>query len=178
MYIFLLCILRVIAARPVHSFSALDLITLFVISELAARPLTGQFPLPQALFLIGALGAVHYVTSYVACTSQWFDRLLRGDPRILIRNGEVFNAALAAERITERDLRALLREHGVERLEEVKLATLEPTGRLSVVKTERARRLQKADLQEVLRHVQRERVGQSAVAQAHARVHAGRGAAL
>lgn len=158
LYLFLLFSLRVIAARPLRSFSPLDLITLFVIGEIAARPLSGQFPLPQALFLIGALGALHYALSYASCTSLLFDRVFRGSPRLLIRNGVVSVKALAAECFTERDLRALLREQGVERLDEVKLASLEPTGRLSVVKTERARPVQKADLENLLGRVQRERL--------------------
>lgn len=157
LYIFLLFSLRVIVTRPLRSYSALDLVTLFVIGEIASRPLCGQFPLPQALFLIVALGTVHYALSYASCVSLWFDRLHRGDPRILIRNGEVCGAALAAERLNERDLRALLREQGVERLDEVRLATLEPTGRLCVIRTEHARPLQKGDLQELLRHVQADR---------------------
>ena len=157
LYLSLLCSLRVAAARPVRSFTPLDLIALVALSELAARPITGQFPLPQALFLIAALSALHYGVAQLSGLSPELQGLLRGTPRIVVRHGEVCTGALKAACLSERDLRALLRGQQIERLDEVKLATLELSGQLSVVRTERARPVQKGDLQEMLGRVGRPR---------------------
>jgi uncharacterized membrane protein YcaP (DUF421 family) len=155
-YLYLLVMLRFGGRRPVASFSSLDLILALAIGEIASRPVRGQAPLAAAIIVIAALTSVHYLASCLSCTSLWLAGLMAGSPRILVRNGEVSPRALAAERIGERDLRAMLRTQNVERLDEVKLATLEPNGHLTVVKTERARPLCRADLQTVLLAVQRE----------------------
>jgi uncharacterized membrane protein YcaP (DUF421 family) len=44
----------------------------------------------------------------------------------------------------------MLRRHEIEHLQEVKLATLEPSGDLSVIKTDQARELRKSDLAPLL----------------------------
>ena len=53
---------------------------------------------------------------------------------------------MAKERMSEDDLMGLLREQTIDDLREVRLATLERTGLLSVIKEEWAEAVQKADL--------------------------------
>jgi hypothetical protein len=52
----------------------------------------------------------------------------------LIRDGKLVPSALRKEMLSEDELDGQLREQGVEKLSEVKLARLEGDGRLSVIK--------------------------------------------
>lgn len=155
-YFSLLALLRFTGKRPPGSYTSLDLVVALVIGELALRPLHGLMSLPTALLLVSGLVGLHYLTSYVSCVSLRLDYLIGGAPRVVVRNGVVSQRALAAERVTERDLRALLRRQGIERLDEVKLAALEPNGVLSIVRTEKARPLRRSDLQQLLTTVRKE----------------------
>ena len=61
------------------------------------------------------------------------DRLLEGEPTLLIRDGQIVNTNLDRELITEDELRAALRRQGVADPSEVEQAMLETSGAISVI---------------------------------------------
>jgi len=61
--------------------------------------------------------------------------LVRPAPLPLVRNGRLQRQNMRKQMITEDDLMAQLREHGVESPEQVKLCFLEGDGQISVLKT-------------------------------------------
>ncbi|USQ95251.1 YetF domain-containing protein [Caulobacter sp. RL271] len=59
--------------------------------------------------------------------------MLKSAPAILVRDGVVDEAALRRHAISQADLAEGLRMEQIERIEEVRLATLEAGGKISVV---------------------------------------------
>jgi uncharacterized membrane protein YcaP (DUF421 family) len=103
------------------------------------------------LLVIAVVAGWHAVNSYLSYRSKRFDRLTGGGPTELVRNGALVRDGMRKERVNEGELWSLLRLQGIEDLRDVKRATLEPDGLLSVIKTDGARELQKRDLDAVLR---------------------------
>jgi uncharacterized membrane protein YcaP (DUF421 family) len=153
-YLFLILILRLVGKRALGNYSPFDLILALVISQIIAAPLLGELPLLPAMALIGALAGLHWLAGWLSWRSQHFEQVLRGTPRILIHNGDLNRRALAAEMMSLEQLARLLREHDVELLSEVKLATFECDGTLTVIKTDEAREIQRGDLSQLLVHLQ------------------------
>jgi uncharacterized membrane protein YcaP (DUF421 family) len=104
----------------------------------------------KALLAIAVVAGWHFVNSWLSTRSTWFDQLTGGMPRVLVRNGAIDRAAMSKEHVNEDELWTMLRRHEIEHLQEVKLATLEPSGDLSVIKTDQARELRKSDLAPLL----------------------------
>ena len=79
-----------------------------------------------------------------------FSSAVQGDELMLIYQGKVLQNHLQSSMITMDELRAAVREHGVEKIEEVDLAVLEVDGNISVMskdyqhKTSRKRKAHKA----------------------------------
>ncbi|MGZ6270087.1 MAG: YetF domain-containing protein [Candidatus Limnocylindrales bacterium] len=65
-------------------------------------------------------------------------RLLEPSPTIVGRDGAWLPDTVEKEGLDETDLAAALREHGLERVEEMKLAVLEEDGSISIVPVEGA----------------------------------------
>jgi uncharacterized membrane protein YcaP (DUF421 family) len=65
--------------------------------------------------------------------SQVVRRILRGEPRALVRDGQILQDALERERMSRNDLLAGLRKQGYASSEDVQLAVLKETGHLSAV---------------------------------------------
>jgi len=105
----------------------------------------------QALVVIGVVGGWHAVNSWLSYRSERFDRLTGGEPTVLVRNGVVDRDGMRRERISDEELWSLLRLQGIDELRDIKEATLEPDGGLSVIKTDDARELQRRDLDRILR---------------------------
>ncbi|HEU4525822.1 MAG TPA: YetF domain-containing protein, partial [Gemmatimonadales bacterium] len=64
----------------------------------------------------------------------------------IVRDGELDRKGLRAERMNPKDVMAELRQGGIDDMREVKLATVENDGRVSVLKQSWAEELQKGDL--------------------------------
>jgi uncharacterized membrane protein YcaP (DUF421 family) len=145
-YFFLLVVVRLLGKRTVGHSTAFDFIVALILGEVVDEPIYGDVPLVQALLVIAVIGGWHAVNAYLSYRSQTFDRLTGGSPTVLIRDGQLDRRAMRRERVNEGDLWSLLRLQQIDALSEVKLATLEPNGGLSVIKTDGARELRKGDL--------------------------------
>ncbi len=153
-YIFILVVVRLMGKRTVGNFSAFDLIVAFIISEVVDEPIYGDVSLLQAFVAIGVVALLHLTNEVLSFQFPAFERLTGGQPRVLIRNGELMRKEMQAEHVSESDLLALLRENGVDDIRDVERGTLELNGMLSVIKTPEAQTLEKRDLYKVRRSSQ------------------------
>jgi uncharacterized membrane protein YcaP (DUF421 family) len=150
-YVFLLVVVRFLGKRAVGSATAFDFMVALILSEVVDEPIYGDVPLIQGLLVIAVIGGWHAVNSYLSYRSERFDRLTGGEPTVLVKNGVMLRDQMRKERMNDEELRSLLRLQGIEDLRDIKEATLEPDGLLSVIKTDDARELQKRDLDDVQR---------------------------
>jgi uncharacterized membrane protein YcaP (DUF421 family) len=147
LYAIMLVVIRLLGKRTVGNFSAFDLLVALMLGEVVDEIIYGDVNFFQGTTAILVIAGAKYLTSYLAYTSDALNKILDGIPRILIRNGNVQNEGLKHELINPKELLAALRLHGISDMREVKLATMEVDGLISVLKEEWAENLQKIDLQ-------------------------------
>ena len=150
-YVFLLVVVRVLGKRAVGGATAFDFMVALILSEVVDEPIYGDVPLVQGMLVIAVVAGWHFVNSYLSSRSRRFDRLTGGGPAILVRNGVMDREAMRREHVNEEELWSLLRLQGIDDLRDVREATLEPDGLLSVLKTDDAKELQKRDLDQAIR---------------------------
>lgn len=149
-YVFLLVVMRLLGKRAVGDATAFDFIVALILGEVVDEPIYGDVPLVQGLLVIAVIAGWHAVNSYLSYRSQRFDRLTGGSPAVLVRNGTMDRDAMRRERINDEELWVMLRLQQIEDLKDVKEATLEPDGQLSVIKTDEARELTRRDAARLL----------------------------
>jgi uncharacterized membrane protein YcaP (DUF421 family) len=152
-YVFVLFIVRLLGKREIGSLGAFDFLVALMIGEVVDEIIFGDVSMAQGFVAISAIAALELANSWASFKSRWFDRLTGGSPAVLIQHGKLDRSAMASERMNEDELMAQLRKEGIEKVSEVKKATLEPDGQLSVIKEEWAKELQKGDLKELRRAV-------------------------
>lgn len=136
-YAFLVVVLRVAGKREVGQLSILELIVLLVVSDAVQNSMVGDnTSLWGGLVAVGTLMVADLTLRNLTDRSRLLKRAVEGEPRLLIRNGRLFDRAMAEEGIDMDELRAALREHGVRRPTDVELAVLETDGTISVVPRE------------------------------------------
>ncbi|MFO1465340.1 MAG: DUF421 domain-containing protein [Steroidobacteraceae bacterium] len=119
-------------AGQTTTFDLIVLITLGVVAQSTAL----QPGLPNAAVFIATVFAWHRGLAVIAARHARLRHLLRGKPRVLVRDGRVLDEALQEEAIGHAELLAGLRKLGFESPEKVRLATLEETGHISAVARE------------------------------------------
>ncbi|MBB4016489.1 uncharacterized membrane protein YcaP (DUF421 family) [Chelatococcus caeni] len=134
-YFVLLIVLRLSGRRSLAQATPFDFVLLLIIAETTQQALLGDdFSMINAILLIITLFTTDVALSYV---KQWSPRaalLMDGAPTVLISRGQPDAEALRRARVSVEDvLEAARQKHGLQRLEEIEFAILEPSGSLSIV---------------------------------------------
>lgn len=88
-------------------------------------------PTPAGGFVLVFL---HRLWGMVSFHWDWFGRLVKGDARVVVQNGNVDRNVLGALHISEKDLLEELHLNGnIDSVEKVQKATLERNGKISIV---------------------------------------------
>jgi uncharacterized membrane protein YcaP (DUF421 family) len=136
-YAFLVIALRIGGKREVGQLSTPDLVVLLIVANGAQNAMVGD-----NTTLVGGIVACITVlvlarlVQIATSRSTAVSKALIGEPRILVRDGEAIRRAMEQEEISGDELMGALREHGVDKIEEVRLAVLEVDGSISVLPTD------------------------------------------
>jgi uncharacterized membrane protein YcaP (DUF421 family) len=84
--------------------------------------------------LIGTIIGWNYVLNWLSFRFPWFRRFALAPPICIIKDGVKQEAALRRELISDEELRAMLHEHEVDDVAQVRRAWLEPDGQLTVLR--------------------------------------------
>ncbi len=101
--------------------------------------MTGSAPLVGTMVAAAVMALLHVGLAHLVARSQPWARVFEGKAVTLIDHGRIDHAKRKSSKISLADLREALREHGIdgeEKAGNVKAMTLEPSGKLSVVKIE------------------------------------------
>lgn len=145
-YLAALLVVRILGKREIGSVGAFDLIVSLIIGESVDEAIYGDVSMLKFFVLIATIAAWHLVNSWATYKSKKLDQLLESQPTVLVEHGKIQEEALASQRINEEELYSQLRLNGFEDLQEVKKATLEPSGHVSVLQEDWAKPVQKRDL--------------------------------
>jgi uncharacterized membrane protein YcaP (DUF421 family) len=145
-YVFLLVVVRLLGKREIGNTSAFDLIVALILGEVVDEIIYGDVTILQGVIAIVVVAIWHLVNSWASFKSEIIDKITGASPTIVVKNGQIQRKNLAKERLNEDELLSELRLMGVEDVKEVKQATLEPNGKISVIQEDWAKPVQRQDL--------------------------------
>ncbi len=132
-YIILLLSMRFLGKRQVGELELSELITTFMLSELAVMPISDpDIPIAYALVPILVLLSIEVVLSFIVSRYAPMRKIFFGAPSILIYKGKVNLKEIKKLRIGITELIAELRQKDIPDIRDVRCAILEENGKLSV----------------------------------------------
>jgi uncharacterized membrane protein YcaP (DUF421 family) len=134
-YALVLIGVRLSGKREVGQMTPFDLTLLLLLSNSVQNAMTG----PDTSLAGGAVAAttlllLNYGVAGLSGSNRRLRRLIQGQPALLVHDGQVIESHLAREHVSMDELRRALREHGIERCDQVALAVLEVDGSISCLK--------------------------------------------
>lgn len=137
-YAFLLLVFRVSGKRSLRNATTFDFVLLLIVAETTQQALVADdASITGACLLIIVLVGADILLSLVKRWSPRIDRIVEGQPLVVLRNGVPLHDRMYLERIDEEDILSAAREtHGLERLDQIKRAVLERNGAISIVPRE------------------------------------------
>lgn len=133
-YILGIILVRLGGKRFVGKFSAFDIIMAIMIGSILSRSILTEDNFIPHLAAAFVLTAMHSLFAYIAFYWNWFGTLVKGKPRVLVRDGHIQWNAMKKANISKNDLMCALREaSSSEDLSKVHRARLERSGNISVI---------------------------------------------
>jgi uncharacterized membrane protein YcaP (DUF421 family) len=133
-FIALYLLLRLMGKRELGQMTPFELIVLVVIGDLIQQGVTqNDFSLSGAVIAISTIALLALLMSWASYLWPWAERALEGEPRVIVREGEVLTANLRRNRLTVSEIESEMRLAGIARLSDVAWAILEPRGKISFI---------------------------------------------
>ena len=126
-------IIRLMGKRQVGQLQLSELVTTFLVSELAVLPIQSpELPIHRAIIPMLFLLCIEIIVSLAVIKSPFIKKLLYGNPSIIIMKGKINQKELKKLRIGISELLEELRIKNVFDISQVEYAILEQNGQLAV----------------------------------------------
>lgn len=136
-YIFIVVSIRFFGKNELAQLSVIDLVFILLISNAVQNAMVGtDSSLGGGLVAATSLFIVNYIFKRIMYRFPKINRLIQGEPLLLIYNGKINLKNVNKAKISMDEIMEVIREHGVAKVEQVDLAILEVDGNISVMSQE------------------------------------------
>lgn len=132
-YAIMLVLVRLASKRFLSKASAFDVIVAIMLGSITSRAINGSAPFLPTIVASVALLGLHWLFATLAAHTS-FGSLVKGEPRLLVKDGEIQDDGMREAKLSENDLKEALRlQAGDPDLSNIKRAYLERSGRISII---------------------------------------------
>ena len=133
-YISLIAVMRLMGKRQLGELEISDLVTTFLISEIASLPITDtEIPLSHAIIPIIVLLSLEVSISTLLSKFPKIKFIFSARPSTIIKNGDICKKALEDSRLSFDELFSELRQQGYDDISQIQYAILEQNGNITVI---------------------------------------------
>jgi len=128
-------LVRLLGKRELGQMTPFEFIVMVVIGDLIQQGVTqNDFSLTGATLAISTFAFWGLVMSLLSYLSPRAAKVLEGEPRVIIRHGELLQHSTKRDRLTRSEIESEMRLAGIASMDDVAWAVLEPNGKISFIK--------------------------------------------
>lgn len=133
----LLLVVRLLGKKELSQITPFDLVYLLVLGGLLEESIYDDLvTVWEVLYAIALWATLIFIIELIVRRFDKLRTVIKGEPSIIIKDGELDVKALKKNKLESEQLRTMLRQQGLFSLQDVKYAVLEPSGQLSILKDE------------------------------------------
>ena len=134
-YWFIFLLFRFVLRRDIGAIGIADVMLVVLIADAASNGMSGGYDsITDGCVLVATIAGWNYLLDWMSFHFPTIRRLVEPPPLALIRDGKLQRKAMRQELISSSELETKLREHGIEKLDDIKVAYLEDDGEISVLR--------------------------------------------
>lgn len=138
-FFMLFFLLRILGKRQLGQMTPFEFVGLVVLGDFVQQAVThNDYSISGAALAVGTFGFWALIFGWVGYRSKRLRRLMDGEPRVLVRNGELLQPMLERDKIPVDELLSEMRLAGIARVGEIQWAILETNGKISFIEKESA----------------------------------------
>jgi uncharacterized membrane protein YcaP (DUF421 family) len=136
-YWFLYILFRFVLRRDVGSMAMADVLLVVLIADASQNAMAGEYKsITDGCVLVATIALWNYLLDWASYRFDAVRRIVEPPPLLLVDNGRLVLSNLRRQLVSVEELRGKMREHGIERWEEVHKAYMEADGEISVLRSE------------------------------------------
>ena len=133
-YVGLVLILRVSGKRTLSKLNAFDFVVTIALGSTLASVLTSKsLTLAEGMAALALLVGLQLAVTWTSVRSKAFSRLMKSEPTLLLRDGELLQGAMRRERITSDEVLSAIRDAGASDFGAASAVILETDGTLTAL---------------------------------------------
>jgi uncharacterized membrane protein YcaP (DUF421 family) len=133
-FVVIFAVFRLVGRRELGELGPFDVILLVVVGDLVQQGVTqSDYSVTGAVLAILTIAILTVAVSYLGFRFKRLRPVLEGEPLVLLVDGQPIERNLRRERITLDELTAEARLQNLSSLEQVHLAVLEASGKISII---------------------------------------------
>lgn len=141
-YIFTLVIVRLGSKRFLAKATPFDVIVGIMLGSIMSRAINGSAPFVPTLVSGVVVLGLHWLLTQLAFHTDWFGSLVKGNPILLVRDGQIQQAGMREAGLSHQDLEQAVRVQANQTgVENIHLAHMERSGSISVIPTQKEPRV-------------------------------------
>ena len=138
MYLALFLILRFLMKRQAGSIGIADILVIVIIADAAQNAFAKEYrSVTEGIVLVVTIVFWDFVIDWLGYRFPRLQRIIQPSPLPLIKDGKMILRNMRREYITVEELKSQLRLQGVDDIKNVRVASMEGDGQISVVKREK-----------------------------------------
>ena len=135
MFSVLYVLLRIMGKRELGQMTPFELVVMVVLGDLIQQGVThNDFSVTGAVLAISTFAFLALMMSWVTYLFPRAEKLLDGEPRVVIRDGKLIKENLHRDRITPSEVQSEMRLAGISHMDQVAWGILEPQGKISFIR--------------------------------------------
>ncbi len=134
MYFVSIILMRIAGKREVAQLEVSELVTSFMVSEIACMPITDPgVPLWDAIVFSLTVIVLEVILTSISIKIPFFKHMIVGKPDFLIVGGKLDKKALNKSKVSLSELVSAMRANGVTSIDKINYAVQEPDGNISII---------------------------------------------
>ena len=139
LFVVIIVLIRLLGKRATGQMSNFDWMISITVGSLAASGiLLKDVSLADVILAIAVIGFLQWATAWLACRSEWFEKMVQARPRLLVHKGRLLEEDMRRERISRHEIFSYLRGRGYVRPDEANWVVLENDGTMTVIPRQEA----------------------------------------
>ena len=135
MFFITLILIRLSGMRTFGKHSAFDIIISIMLGAILSRGITGASPFGDVVAAAAALVIIHRLLGWLSVKSPSIDRIIKGESRVLYKNGEVQLKNIERSSVSTNELKESVRQEiNEDSFDNVDRIYIDSDGKISVVK--------------------------------------------
>ncbi|WP_206352186.1 DUF421 domain-containing protein [Tautonia rosea] len=133
-YLALIVLMRITGPRTLSKMNAFDfVVTVAIGSTLATVLLSKEVALIDGVVALALLIMLQWLITWLATRSEQVTRLIKAEPVLLVRDGQMLRQSMDRSRVIEADILQAVRQQGNGSIRDVSALVLETDGSFSVI---------------------------------------------